>query len=263
MTGTIDRAVAASDLDGFEVRVLKAVALLNVLDAEHLTATDAALSVALLDRESPGEIRRTVTALKRRGLLFDRGAAGGYCLWPSTSVNLEAAFRLARRTLGPADRIAAQLASYLDESPVVARRHYITTGTLRHFELRYAEPTALDEAVCRPSQTDGLMVVALCQTQQERELAFSVAVSPPFSSREDVILAIPATLQSVADRLQDARCWQWVAENVQELGHDTYAAAEVSRQVAISRRALARRLAALFGIRIANRDANGGEAATG
>ena len=77
--------------------------------------------MALLDRESSGEIRRTVTALKRgRGLLFDRGAAGGYCLWPNTSVNLEAAFRLARRTLGPADRIAAQLASYLDESPVVA-----------------------------------------------------------------------------------------------------------------------------------------------
>ena len=98
------------------------------------------------------------------------------------------------------------------------------------------------------------MVVALCRTQQERELAFSVAVGPPFASHEDVILAIPAPLQSVAEPLQDARCWQWVAENVQELGHDTYAAAEVSRQVAISRRALARKLAALFGIRIANRD---------
>ena len=46
MTGTIDRAVAASDLDGSEIRVLKAVALLNVLDAEHLTATDMALSAA-------------------------------------------------------------------------------------------------------------------------------------------------------------------------------------------------------------------------
>ena len=254
MTGTIDRAVAASDLDGSEIRVLKAVALLNVLDAEHLTATDAALSAALLDQESSGEIRRTVTALKRRGLLFDRGAAGGYCLWPNTSVNLEAAFGLARRALGPADRIAEQLAPYLDESPVVARRHYITTGTLRHFELRHAEPTALDEAVSRPFEADGLMVVALCQTQQERELALSAAAGPAFSSREDVILAIPAPLQSVAGPLQDARCWQWVAENVQELGHDTYAAAEVSRQVAISRRALARRLAALFGIRIANHD---------
>ena len=89
-----------------EVRVLKTVALLNVLDAEHLTATDAALSAALLDQESFGEICRTVTALKQRGLLFDRGATGGYCLWPNTSVNLEAAFSLARRALGPADRIA-------------------------------------------------------------------------------------------------------------------------------------------------------------
>ena len=227
MTGTIDRAAAASDLDESEIRVLKTVALLNVLDAEHLTATDAALSAALLDQESSGEIRRTVTALKQRGLLFDRGATGGYCLWPNTSVNLEAAFALARRALGPADRIAEQLAPYLDESPVVARRHYITTGTLRHFQLRHAEPTALDEAVNRPFEADGLMVVALCRTQQERELAFSVAAGPAFASHEDVILAIPPPLQSVAGPLQDARCWQWVAENVQELGHDTYAAAEV------------------------------------
>ena len=254
MTGTIDRALAARDLDGSEIRVLKAVALLNVLDAEHLTATDAALSAALLDQESSGDICRTVTALKQRSLLFDRGAAGGYCLWPNTSVNLEAAFALARRALGPADRIAEQLAPYLDESPVVARRHYITTGTLRHFELRNAEPAALDEAVSRPLEADGLMVVALCQTQQERELALSAAAGPAFSSRDDVILAIPAPLQSIAGQLQDARCWQWVAENVQELGHDTYAAAEVSRQVAISRRALARRLAVLLGMRVANHD---------
>ena len=254
MTGTIDRALAASELDGSEIRVLKAVALLNVLDAEHLTATDAALSAALLDQESSGEIRRAVTALKQRGLLFDRGAAGGQCLWPNTSVNLEAAFALARRALGHADRISEQLAPYLDESPVVARRHYITTGTLRHFELRHAEPTSLDEAVSRPFEADGLIVVALCQTQQERELALSAAAGPAFSSRDDVILAIPALLQSVAGPLQDARCWEWVAENVQELGHDTYALAEVSRQVAISGRALARRLAIVFGIRIANHD---------
>lgn len=254
MTGTIDRAIAASDLDGSEIRILKAVALLNVLDAEHMTATDTALSAALLDQESPDELRRTATVLKSRGLLFDRGAAGGYCLWPNTSVNLEAAFGLARRALGPADRIAAQLVPHLDESPVVARRHYIKTGTLRHFALRHAEPTALDEAVSRPHEADGLIVVALCQTPQQRELALSMAIGPAFSSRDDVIVAVPSPLQSVAGPLQDARCWQWIAENIQELGHDTYAAAEVSRQVALSRRALVRRLSALFGIRAANPD---------
>lgn len=252
MTGTIDRAVTAADLDDSEIRVLKAVALLNVLDAEHLTATDTALSAALLDQESPDAFRRTATALKRKGLLFDRGAAGGYCLWPSTSVNLEAAFGLARRTLGPADQIAAQLLPYLDDSPVVARRHYIKTGTLRHFALRHAEPTALDEAVSWPCEADGLIVVALCQTPQQRELVLSMAADPAFSSREDMILAVPPPLQSVVGPLQDARCWEWVAENIQELGHDTYAAAEVSRQVALSRRALARKLAAVFGIRVAN-----------
>ena len=254
MTGTIDRAIAASDLDGSEIRVLKAVALLNVLDAEQLTATDTALSAALLDQEAPDELRQTAANLKRKGLLFDRGSAGGYCLWPNTSVNLEAAFGLARRALGPADRIAAQLLPYLDESPVVARRHYIKTGTLRHFELRYAEPADFDEALSQPCAADGMIVIALCETPQQRELALSMASGPVVSSREDVVVAVPPALQSVTGPFQDARCWQWVAENIQELGHDTYAAAEVSRQVALSRRALARRLSALFGIRVANPD---------
>jgi hypothetical protein len=254
MTGAIDQAIAASDLDGTEIRILKSIALLNVLDAEHLTATDAALTAALLDQGSSAELHRTVEALRQRGLLFNRGAAGGYCLWPNTSVNLEAALTLARRTVGSADRVAAQLTPYLDESPVVARRHYITTGTLRHFELRHEECPALGEALEHHPEADGLVIIALCETQQERDQAITAASSSAFATRQDVILAIPTPLQSVAGPLQDALCWQWVNDNVPELSHDTYAAAEVARQLALSRRALSSRLAELFGTRSANHD---------
>jgi hypothetical protein len=253
MSETVDRAVA-SGMSALELQVLKAVALLNLLDAEYLTATDAALTAALLDDLSPREVLRAVASLKRRALLFDRGAAGGYCLWPGTSVNLESAFSQARRALGPADQPAAQLAPYLDEAPVVARGHYIKTGTLRHFELRHAEVAALDEAVSRPTDADGLVVVALCQSPQQRRQALSKALDPAFSSRDDLVLAIPASLQGIAGELQDARCWQWVADNTPELAHDAYAAAEVSRHVAVTRRVLARRLAARFGLRLANSD---------
>jgi hypothetical protein len=253
MAGTLDLA-AAGDLQALELQVLKAVALLNVLDAEHLIATDVVLAAALLDSSSPRAILKAVASLKRRGLLFDRGAAGGYCLWPSTSVNLESAFELALRTLGPVDRAAAQLIPYLDENPVVARRHYIETGTLRHFELRHAEPSALAEVIARPTDADGLVVVALCQSPEERQQAIGKALAHAVASRDEILLAVPPPLQGVAGELQDARCWQWIAENIPELGHDTYAATEVSRQVAAARRALARRLAGLFGLRLANSD---------
>jgi len=253
IVGTLDR-VATGDLDPLELQILKAVAVLNVLDAEHLLATDVVLAAAISDGDPTGGLSEAVASLKRRGLLFDRGAAGGYCLWPSTSVNLESAFELALRTLGPVDRVASQLRPYLDESPVLARRHYIETGTLRHFEVRHAEPAGIREAVARATDADGLVVVALCESPEEREAALAQAVHPEIASREDVLLAVPPPLQSVGAELQDARCWQWVADNTPELAHDTYAAAEVARQVAAARRALSQRLAALFGFRLSSTD---------
>ena len=135
ITETIDRM---TDIDALELSVLKAVAVLNLLDAEHLLPNRAVLEAALTDGGATGAVRQAVGSLKRCGLLFDRGVAGGYCLWPSTSVNLESAFEAAKRVIGPADRVSAHLRPYLDESPVLARRHYIETGTLRHFEVRYA-----------------------------------------------------------------------------------------------------------------------------
>ena len=244
MSGTLDRM---TDVDALELRVLKAVALLNVLDAEHLLATDAVLAAAIADGDPEGAVGKAVVTLERRGVLFRRGAAGGYCLWPSTSINLESTIEAAHRALGPVDRVSAQLRPYLDESPVLARRHYIETGTLRHFEVRYAEPTALSEVVARPTEADGLLVVALCESPDECLAAAAQAASADIASHPQVLVAVPPPLQGLAAEIQDARCWQWVVDHTPELAQDSYAAAEAARQIAASQRVLLKRLAALFG----------------
>jgi hypothetical protein len=252
ITGTLDRV---TDVDAIELRVLKAVAVLNVLDAEHLLANDAVLAAAIADGDPEAVVGKAVVSLKRRGLLFLRGAAGGYCLWPSTSVNLESAFEAARRALGPVERVSAQLKPYLDERPVLARRHYIETGTLRHFEVRYVEPAAFSEVVARPTDADGLVVVTLCESVDECRAVVSQVVAVEVTSRPEVLVAVPPPLHGLVAEVQDARCWQWVADNTPELGQDSYAAAEVARQVAALPRVLLRRVAALFGFHGENTDA--------
>lgn len=252
IVGTLDRT--AADLDALELQVLKAVAVLNVLDAEHLLATDAVLAAAIADGDPHRAVSGAVASLKSRGLLFHRGAAGGYCLWPSTSVNLESAIEMAQRALGPVDRVSAQLKPYLDESPVLARRHYIEKGTLRHFEVRYAEPAALPEVMARPTDADGLVVVALCESPEECRAAVGHGMVPEVASHDEVLVAVSPPLHDLAAELQDARCWQWVADNTPDLAHDVYATDEVTRQVAASRRALLRRLAALLGFHVGSTD---------
>src|SRR5215207_2814823 len=60
------------------------------------------------------------------------------------------------------------LRSHLDSTPLLARKHYIESGTLRHFEVRYVPAVGLAEALARSSSADGLVVVALADTPQER-----------------------------------------------------------------------------------------------
>ena len=55
------------DVDDLQLRVLKAVGVLNVLDAEHLLPTDSVLSSALADSEDKGTVNRAVESLKHRG----------------------------------------------------------------------------------------------------------------------------------------------------------------------------------------------------
>src|SRR5262249_46792500 len=140
-----------------------------------------------------GEARLDMAAMEtaRRDLPLHCGAAGGYCLWLSTSVNLESAFESAQRALGPVDRVSTQLKPYPDARSVLARRHYIATGTLRHFEVRYAEPAALLEAAVRPTDADGLIVVTLCESPDECRAAVANATAMEVVSRPEVIIAVP------------------------------------------------------------------------
>ena len=64
-----------------------------------------------------------------------------------------------------------------------------------------------------------------------------------------VLVAVPKPLSSLAGLVQEARCWDWVGHNVPELNHDSYAAEEVSRQIAVSRQVLRKRLQAFVGLR--------------
>ena len=70
-------------------------------------------------------------------MLYDRGIAGGLCLWPHTSVDLDAAYKKAESAVGDIQRVSEQIKDYLDPRPIVARRYYIQTGNLRHFDIQY------------------------------------------------------------------------------------------------------------------------------
>lgn len=226
----------AQDLNDLELRALKATALLSLIDYPELQATDTALR-ACLTPAAGRDVDAAITTLVDRGLLFRRGKVGGYRLWPNTSVNLYAALEAARRALGPVDAVSPHLAAFVAHDPILARRHYLKHGTMRHFEVRYAPATALAAAAAAPSQADGLVVIALADNDADRQAAFAFAGGPA-AARDDLIIGVTRALNALASEVNDLRSWRWVADHTPELAHDAYASSEVSRQLAAGRRAL-------------------------
>ncbi|ABQ71436.1 hypothetical protein Swit_5328 (plasmid) [Rhizorhabdus wittichii RW1] len=245
---TIDSVVDASAL---ELRLLKAIALLNLIDAEDLLPTDRALAAAF-SPACEAEVGKALSSLQAQGAIFRRGIAGGYRLWPNASVNLEVALETAARSVGEIRSVAGALIPHLSTDPIMARRHYLETGTLRYFEIGFCAAEDLGEALCREHKADGLLFVALADDQAGADQAATVAYSKAAAERSDIVLCIPPPVAGLAGELRDLSLWTWVAQNTPELAEDTFAAAEVARQVAAARRALLTRAEQLIGMRHAS-----------
>lgn len=250
----IESVVASFPVGGDpELRVLKTVGLVNLLGDNSLVATEQIVRLAVAGAAG-GQSERAGEALgrlhKNKRVLFYRGTAGGYCLWPHTSVNLEVTLEAATRAVPPLDRVASHVATELETRPLVARRHYIESGNLRYFDVRYVPIATFAETIAAiSSRADGYILVPLVETPAERAEAVRLAQTGATAGRPDVLVAVPQPLAALSGLVDESRRWHWIAENTPELNSDRYAAEEVSRQIARADEALRNRLLDFIGLR--------------
>jgi len=239
--------------DQIELQVLKTIGLLNLLDVDNLLPSNTAIELAV-GGGIPSErnrVRRAIVKLqKAKHVLYNRGVTGGYCLWPHTSVNLEKAYDEALKALGTPQSIVPLIQNELQTRPIVARRHYIETGNLRHFEIQYVSVANLSSVLeVNLASADGRIVIPLCETEEERLSAIKFAESEGLRDHLVLLIAVPKPLVSLEGPVQEVRRWEWIAQNVPELNHDSYATDEVSRQVAASRQVFQKKLQSYVGLR--------------
>ncbi|GAA4389462.1 hypothetical protein [Hymenobacter koreensis] len=235
-----------------ELEALKTIGLLNLLNTSDLVASKQVLALAL---EAAEELDQTLDRLQELHLLYYRGLGGGYCVWSTSSVNLDAAREEAQKALGPATNLPALIRDRLEIRPLVARRHYISTGNLRYFEVKYVDVASLASELNTSSEADGYIIVPLCETKADVNAARKVIIDSAISQRPDVLVAVPQPLRGLGAYLDELRQWEWVERSVGELRHDRYAREEVSRKLALAQQALAKQLQT--GIGLLNADGEG------
>jgi len=239
--------------DPLQVKVLKAVGILNLLNDNDLLPTENAIVCALAgsDHHEQKQIRTALEKLRTaRRVLYDRGQSRGLCLWPHTSVDLEKSYEEARRSIEVPKRVAGLIKDYLETRPIVARRHYIETGNLRHFDVRYCSITEMPTVLRnQTTESDGTIIILLCETEQEREVALELALSSELEDRKNWLVAVPKPLSNLASLVQEVQRWDWIATKIPELNADKYAREEVSRQRTDARAQLERRIQSFIGFK--------------
>jgi hypothetical protein len=246
---------SADALSVEEEQVLKTVALLNVVDDPSLAPTRDAVTLAVAgdDKRAQVRVKAAIARLAQEArILYDRGAAGALCLWPHTSVDLDDAFAAAERAIGPIEQTFDHLKRLIRTDPIVARRHYVERGALRHFEMVCLDSAQFEEEVqAAPTigthAPDGRLILLLSATEQGRTEAW---VRLSHCHLPDMtIVGLPRPTAGLETLLRDVLCWRWVRDHVPALAGDRFARIEVSRQLALAEERLGRTLGALVDVR--------------
>lgn len=240
-----------------DLELLKIVGLLNLADSQSLAPSAEVLKLSwrLGDAGAPRWKRCLDKLQRQKRILYFRGESAGFCLWPHTSVNLERAYDDARTAVGPISKVSTLLSEYLEERPIVARRHYIQTGNLRHFSVSYTSSNALESAIQEIPEngSDGKVLIVLCDTEQDREEALLSVKRNGMKGSRLTLVAIPRPLNALSKTLQQVRQWSWVMNNTPELNHDRYAAEEVTRQLAAAEGVLRKTVLDFVGLKQSDR----------
>jgi len=226
-----------------EIKILKTIGLLNLLDSNDLVATEEVIIKSLCGKEiSSKEIKEAVARLSQRHAIYHRGISKGLCLWPHTSLNLDTAYQKAIDDYAISSAIAPTLINYVSTRPLVARRHFIETGTLRHFTVKYITYEKVKSYRPELRHSDGEIIIPLCENSEEYDAIIEQIKKGSILNSPGILVALPKPLHGFRNLLLEVGRWEWVSNNTPELNNDSFAAEEVSRQIALSKRLLENRI---------------------
>ncbi len=243
----LDRLHDATEL---EIRLAKSIGLLQALALSgSVPASGATLHAALKGAATTQEIDDTIQSLTLRSVVVFRRHSGSYALWEGSDVDIDDRLLTARQSVERDQNLATFLAREMPPAPLVARRHYFQTGTLRYFEPCYADRGGLQADLFRgvltadPGEADGRVVYCLPRDADDRATMRDLLAT---SSETPVVVALPQDVFDLRELCHELTCLRWVAAHTPELEADRTARRELQARQAIAEQNLQSHLAWVF-----------------
>jgi hypothetical protein len=187
--------------------------------------------------------------LENRSVVLFRRHAKAYGLWEGSDVDLDGAFAEAMHKAARGS-IAERLRRVLPLRPLVARAHYIESGTLRLIDVSVidGEPRALSEALATEPENDARVLFLMSGAKEDTAL-LDLARQQTRGGRQPLtIIAIPHGSYGLDEVLRELEAWIWVRDHVPALAGDPVARQEVIARIAAARDRFERAAGEVFGL---------------
>ena len=222
--------------EAVDEQVLKTVGLLGMLGDEVGLRASAEIVAACVGEGGAAE--RALERLKQRSVLVFRRFRDAFHIWEGSDLDLDdLIFRAGGRL--PSDFSVAQaLQRQAPRTPLVARRHLFQTGTLRFFDVRFADASGLirGEAAHPGGEGDGIVILALPRTPREADdLAKQQGIAglavEHLGAGKPVVLVAPTASARLIQLARELAASQLVRTSTPELQSDPAARTELGSRI--------------------------------
>lgn len=243
----LDRLHDASEI---EVILAKTIGLLQAIGpAAGINASGGTLRVALKDVATDLQVDQGLKSLSKRSVVVFRRHTGSFALWEGSDVDIDDRLQAARQSVERDQNLASFLTKQVPPQPLIARRHYFQTGTLRYYEAIYCglsdfRSDLFTSVLGNAEDADGRILYCLPQDTSDREaMRTLIAQSSP---ERPILTALPQEVFDLREYCHELVCLRWVAEHTPELEADRTARRELNSRIAVAEQQLRSHLEWLF-----------------
>jgi len=236
-------------LDGSELQInlLKSIALLDMLkEQSRIYPSIEALEICLHEFEQE-EIKSALTELKKWSLIIFRRHADSFSIFAGSDFEVEDAIEEKLVEIGEID--FDRIKQLVDLQPVLAKRHFHTTGALRWFDVSLAPLSQLktisDRSVAQPGSI-GQFVLAVPTNDENAEKAEKLIQAATRASDGKVIIGLSQRNWSIIGYAKELIALEKVQSESPELTGDSVARREVRARIAICQNKLENELYKTF-----------------
>lgn len=185
--------------DALHIKLAKSIAAIELFHGGSGVLPERSVLLTCVPEALPEDVDRALEQLQKWSVAVFRKHLGAFALFAGSDFDIEAALADAQSQLGELN--LAQLSSFADLQPILAKKHYFTTGTLRWYTAALGSPYRLEEQVARYEPTEGaagqfLLVVA---------------------DNEESALTLPSQCQTASLKANDHPVALGVPPNVQQI----------------------------------------------